>query len=99
MLSTPTNVCRNHSVVKAISGFFAVVALALALMAVGMRGFARIKAPEVFKAQVPSSQDDVLSAADVLEWRLEFLWHRTILKVCPNPGIDNQPCARITERL
>jgi len=86
-------------VARSISGFFVVVALAVALMAVRMKGLEKIKAPEVLKAPVLSSQDDVLSAADALQWRQEFLWHRTIPKVCPNPWINNQPCARITERL
>jgi len=85
-------------VVKAISGFFVVVALAVALLAVSMKGLEEIKAPKVIKAPVPPSQKDV-SAADVLQWRQEFLWHRTIPKLCPNPWMDHQPCSRITERL
>src|SRR5215469_16799608 len=87
MLSTPTQVCRNHSLGKSISGFFFVIALGIGLLGVKTNGLERPKAPEVLKAPVPSNHDDVLSAADALEWRQEFLWHRTIAKICPNPWI------------
>src|SRR5215468_5734428 len=98
MLTTPTKVCRNYSVVRTISGFLVVVSLALALMTVKIKGLEEIKAPELTKAPAPPSQNDV-SAADALQWRQEFLWHRAIPKVCPNPWIDDHQCARITHRL
>jgi len=83
---------------QAFSGFCVVVALATALMAVRMKGHEEIKTPEVMKAPVPASRDDV-SAADALQWRQEFLWHRSIPKVCANSWIGDQACARVSERL
>jgi hypothetical protein len=70
----------------------------MALMAVRMNGHEEIKTPDVRKTPVPASQDDV-SAADALQWRQEFLWHRSIPKVCANAWIGDHACARVTERL
>jgi hypothetical protein len=98
MLSTSTNMCRSYSAGQAFSGFCVVVALAMALMAVRMKGHEEIKTTEVMKAAVPASQDDV-SAADALQWRQEFLWHRSIPKVCASSWIGDQACARATGRL
>lgn len=81
------------------SDFVVIVVLALALMAVKIKGLEKIKRPEELKAPIPPSQEDVLSTADALQWRQEFLWHRTIAKVCPNPWIDDQPCRRMAELL
>lgn len=98
MRTTPTKVCRNYSVVKTISGFLVVVSLALALMTVKVKGLEEVKAPELINAPATPSQDD-MSAADTLQWRQEFLWHRSIPKVCPNPWINDHLCARVTNRL
>ena len=100
MLSTSIAVHRNHSLAKSISGLFFIVAVAICLMAVRVHGIERITAPKAVKMPIPSSQGaDVLSAANALEWRQEFLWHRKIAKICPNPWIDDKPCARIAEGL
>ena len=98
--STPIKVYRKHSLAKSISAFFFLVVLGVGLMAVKVKGLERITAPKVAKAPARSSQGgDVLSAADALEWRQEFLWHRTIAKICPNPWIDDKPCARVVGQL
>jgi hypothetical protein len=99
MPPTCTRICRNYSALKAIFGLFVVVALAVALMAIGLKGMKKIKAPEVVKASVPVRQNDMLSATDAREWRQEFLSHRKVPKVCPNPWIDEQQCVRMTGRL
>jgi hypothetical protein len=100
MHSTPIKVHRKHSLAKSIPAFFFLVVLGVGLMAVKVKGLERITEPEVARAPASSSQGgDVLSAANTLEWRQEFLWHRTIAKICPNPWIDDKPCARIAGRL
>lgn len=98
MLSPSTNMCTSYSAGQAFSGFCVVVAIAMALMAVRMKGHEEIKTPQLMKAPVPASQDDV-SAADALQWRQEFLWHRSIPKVCANSWIGDQACTRLTARL
>jgi len=70
----------------------------MALMAVRVKGHEEIKTPDVMKTPVPASQEEV-SAADALQWRQEFLWHRSIPKVCANSWIGDQACARVTDRL
>jgi hypothetical protein len=98
MLSTSTNMCRSYSAGQAFSGLCVVLAIAMALLAVRMKGHEEIKTPQLMKAPVPTSQDDV-SAADALQWRQEFLWQRSIPKVCASSWIGDQACARVTGRL
>ena len=100
MHSKQIEVDRKNSLAKSIPAFFLLVVLGVGLIGVKGKGVERITAPEVAKAPASSSQrGDVLSVADTLEWRQEFLWHRTIAKICPNPWIDDKPCARIAGRL
>ena len=93
-----SRVHRQNSVEKAISGFLFVLAVGIGLTSVMVNRPVKSRAPEP-KSSVSVSHDDVLSAADALQWRQEFVWHRKTLKICPNAWIDEKPCLRTAKQL
>lgn len=78
-----------------MSGCFFVVAVAIGLMSVKTKMLER-SVPQL-KASASLSREDVLSPADALQWRQEFVWHRKIPKVCANAWIDDKPCLRMAK--
>lgn len=99
MRATTAKVYRDYWMARSISGFLLVVGIGFGLMAVKVKGLEKIKAPKDVKGPASTSWEDVLSPADVRQWRQEFLWHRNIPKFCANRWIEDKECARITQRL
>lgn len=91
---------RKDSLEKTISSFLFVIAVVIGLLSVKTVKTERAeenKASEL-KTSALLSRDDVLSAADALQWRQEFVWHRGTPKICPNVWIDDTPCRRMAKR-
>jgi hypothetical protein len=99
MPSTATKACGVGSLAKSFCGLLLVTVVGVGLMEVRIEAPEQLRPAKEVKAWAPVTQEDVLSAADVRQWRQEFLWHRNIRKSCPNAWIDDALCARMTQRL
>ena len=108
-IAIPSSICQlkghvsstlhmRNSVENAISRFLFVLAVGIGLTSLKVDRLENLKAPEL-KTSASGSREDVLSAADALQWRQEFFWHRQIVKMCPNAWVDGKPCLRTAKRL
>jgi len=99
MPSTVREAYGVGSLAKSICGLLLVIFVGVGLMELKIEAPEQIRSAKEVKASAPVSEEDVLSPADVRQWRQEFLWHRNIRKSCPNAWIDDELCARMTQRL
>ena len=99
MGSRMTKVYRDSSLARSISAFLMVVSLGVGLTAFRVKGLEKSQAPKNVKAPAPTSREDVLSPADVRQWRQEFLWHRQFPRFCAHSSIDDKACSRVTQQL
>lgn len=88
-----------HPVGRVLFGVLLLGALGIGLMRVTVKGLERVEPPQEIKMPLPPTGEDVLSAADVRQWRQEFLWHRSVRKSCFNPWIDSDLCTRSPQQL
>lgn len=99
MGSRVTKVYRDDSLARSISALLMVVSLGVGLTALRVKGLEKGQAPKNVKAPAPASREDVLSPADVRQWRQEFLWHRHFPRFCAHSSIDDKACSRVTQQL
>lgn len=92
-----STVYEKKSFEKAISGFLFLLAIGIGLASVKVSGTGTLGAPEP-KTSASLSRDHVLSPADALQWRQEFVWHRLALKIRASAWIDDRPCLRSVKR-
>lgn len=95
----PPEVYRDNSVARSISAFLLVVALSVGLTTLKVKGLENGQAPKNVKAPAPTNREDVLSPADVRQWRQEYLWHRNFPRFCAHSSIDDKACSRVTQQL
>ena len=95
--SVISTVYRKKSLEKAISGFLFVLAVGIGLASVKVNRLENLRAPEP-KTSTSLGRDDVLSPADALQWRQEFVWHSRTPKICANAWIDDKPCLRVAKQ-